>query len=301
MPRSLMNAAVVFGDVAVAVKLHTATTSERVHFHEVHAKDGARIEHRRFCTEEDKEVPYEEVVRGHEIRDGEYAVLTPEQLAAATPDGDRTIRIEAFVPAADIDPILRDKAYHLGAGDDAGAAYRLLHDALVKTGRAGIAFFVFHDRERLAAVLPHDGVLVLQTLRPADTVVDLDELRPDEGKDAPRAPTAKERKMAGQLIDALHEPFRPEDHEDEHRALVMKLIEAKAAGEEIEVPEAEDVETPDDLAAALEASLADRGHGGRRRRAAPKAAAKPSGSGRRSPARAKRKTPAKTKTKKKQG
>jgi DNA end-binding protein Ku len=295
-----MNAAVVFGDVAVAVKLHIATTSERVHFHEVHAKDGARIEHRRFCTEEDKEVPYEEVVKGHEIRDGEYAVLTPEQLAAATPDGDRTIRIEAFVPAADIDPILRDRAYHLGAGDDAGAAYRLLHDALVKTGRAGIAFFVFHDRERLAAVLPHDGVLVLQTLRPADTVVDLDELRPDEGKDAPRAPTAKERKMAGQLIDALHEPFRPEDHEDEHRALVMKLVEAKAAGEEIEVPEPEAVETPDDLAAALEASLADRGHEGRRRRAAPKAAAaKRSGSGkRRSPARAKKKTAA---TKKKQG
>lgn len=64
MRRSLLNAVLAFGDVAVPVQLHSATTSERIHFHEVDPADGARIEHRRFCVQEDKEVPYEEVVRG---------------------------------------------------------------------------------------------------------------------------------------------------------------------------------------------------------------------------------------------
>lgn len=264
MPRSLMNALLVFGDVAVPVKLHTAQSSRTVSFREVHLKDGAKIEHRRFCTKEDKEVPYEEVVKGHEIADGEYAVLTKEQLAAATPDSDRTIRVEQFVPAGDIDPVLHDRAYHLGAGDGGADGYRLLHDALVRTGRAGIAHFVFHDRERLAAVRAQDGILVLQTLRAADELVDLAELQPEAPS---RKPTAKERKMAEQLIDALHEPFDAKAYKDEHRKLVLKLIEAKAAGEEIDIPEVEEAEAPDDLAAALEASLAERGHGGRRRRA----------------------------------
>ncbi|MCW3041829.1 MAG: Ku protein [Solirubrobacterales bacterium] len=260
-----MNATIVFAGVAVPVKLHTATTSETVSFHEVHLKDGGRIEHRRFCTKEDKEVPYEEIAKGHEIADGEYAVLTKEQLAAAMPSGDKTIRIEEFVPAGDVAPILFDKGYHLGVGEGGADGYRLLHDALVKTKRFGIAFFVFHDRERLAAVRPQDGVLVLQTLRPADALVALDDVRPDA--DDARAPTAKERKMAEQLIEALHEEFDPTAYEDEHRELVLKLIEQKAAGKDIDLPEPEDSEPTDDLAAALQASLDERAHGGRRRRA----------------------------------
>ncbi|WP_354701942.1 Non-homologous end joining protein Ku [Paraconexibacter sp. AEG42_29] len=268
MPRSLLNATIVFGEVSVPVKLHTAQTSQSISFKEIHLEDGAKIEHRRFCAEEDKEVPYEEIAKGHEVADGKYAVLTQEQLAAATPGGSKTIAVEEFVPVDDIDPILHDRAYHLGAGKDAGAAYRLLHDALAKTKRAGIGYFVFHDRERLAAIRAQDGILVLQTLRAADAVVDLDTLKPDAADDA-RAPTAKERKMAEQLTEALHEPFVAADHTDEHRELVLKLIEAKAAGEDVELPEVEEQDAPDDLAAALEASLADREHSGRRRRASP--------------------------------
>ena len=53
-----------FGMVNVLVKLYSATESKSIHFHEVHAKNGARIEHRRICPREDKEVPYKEVVKG---------------------------------------------------------------------------------------------------------------------------------------------------------------------------------------------------------------------------------------------
>jgi DNA end-binding protein Ku len=263
-----MNATLVFGGVALPVKLHSATTSKGVHFTEVHVKDGGKIEHRRFCSKEDKAVPYEEVAKGYEVSEGKYAVLTKEQLAQAVPHGDKSITVEAFVPEDDIDPVFYDRGYYLGCGEDGGPAYRVLHDALVKTGRAGIARFVFHDRERLAALRPQDGVLVLQTLRFADELADPDDLRPDE---AGRAPTKKEADMAQQLIESLHTGFEPDDYKDEHRAAVMKLIEAKAAGEEIELPEREKAEASDDLAAALQASLdAQKEHSGRRRRATAK-------------------------------
>src|ERR687890_377848 len=74
MPRSIWNGTIAFGLMTVPVKLHTATESKTVHFSEGHLDDGARIEHRRFCSKEDKEVEYKEVVKGYEVSDREYLV-----------------------------------------------------------------------------------------------------------------------------------------------------------------------------------------------------------------------------------
>jgi DNA end-binding protein Ku len=86
MPRSIWNGTITFGLVNVPIKLYTATESKSVHFHEVHAKDGARIEHRRICPKEDKEVSYDEVVEGYEVSGGKYVVLEKEEIKAAAGD-----------------------------------------------------------------------------------------------------------------------------------------------------------------------------------------------------------------------
>src|SRR3954452_924561 len=202
MARSIWNGTIAFGLMTVPVKLHTATESKTVHFHEVHLDDGARIEHRRFCSEEDKEGPFKQVVQGGEVADDEYVVLDKEEVAAAAGDGAHRIDVEPFVDAADIGPVFFDKTYWLGAGDDGGGPYRLLHDALERTGRAGIGRFTFHDREYLTAVRARDGVLVLHTLRFADELVaggEFDVAEPGRG------PDKREVKMAASLIDSLHE------------------------------------------------------------------------------------------------
>ena len=49
------------------MKLYSATESKSVSFHEVHVTDGARIEHKRICSKEDKEVPFKQVVKGYEV------------------------------------------------------------------------------------------------------------------------------------------------------------------------------------------------------------------------------------------
>jgi DNA end-binding protein Ku len=252
MARSIWNGTIAFGLMTVPVKLHTATESKTVSFREVHLDDGAPIEHRRFCSKEDKEVPYKDVVKGYEVGEDRYVVLDKDEIAAAAGDGAHRIDVEHFVDVAEIDPIFFDRTYYLGAGDDGAGPYRLLRDALEKTGRAGIGRFTFHDREYLTAVRVRDGVLVLHTLRFADEIVpgaDIEVASPGRG------PGEREVKMARALVDTLHGSFRPEDYEDEYRAAVLAVVERKRKGEEI-VPEEEPAaDDSDDLMATLQASL----------------------------------------------
>jgi DNA end-binding protein Ku len=249
--RSIWNGTVTFGLVNVPVKLFTATDNKSVSFHEVHARDGAKIEHRRICPKEEKEVPYDEVVKGYEVSDGKFVVLEKDEVKAAAGDRGKVVALEEFVDAAAIDPLYFDRSYYVGAGDDKDA-YRLLHEALRRSGRAGIGRFTFHDREYLVALRALGDVMALHTLRFADEVVGGDELEIGKGG---RKPSSKEVDMAGKLVDSLHEDFKPDAYEDTYREAVLDLIKRKAKGEEIDLGEQEEPEHGDDLSAALEASL----------------------------------------------
>src|SRR4051812_29533730 len=252
MPRSIWNGTIAFGAVAVPIKLYSAVESKAVHFTEVHLDDGARIEHRTFCSKEDKEVPREQIVKGYEIKSGTYVVVDKEDIDAAGGSRSRIIDVEHFVDAAEIDPVFYDKTYYVGAQDDGDDAYRLLHDALEQTGRAAIGRFTFHNREYLAAIRAYDSVLALHTMRFADELVERKDL------DVPRAakkPDDREVKMAAQLIESLHERFKPEKYRDEYRQVVLDAIKKKAQGKEIEPPDEPEPEEHDDLLAALQASL----------------------------------------------
>ena len=251
MPKSIWNGTITFGMVNVPIKMYSATQTRTVHFHEVHAKDGARIEHRRICPKEDKEVPYKQIVKGYEVADDEYVVLSKEEVKAAAGDRGKVIHLREFVCADEIDPGFYERTYYLGSREDEDA-FRLVHEALRKTKRAGIGRFSFHDREYLVAVRAGVNVLVLHTLRFHDEVVHGDELEIEKAQ----APSPKEIKMAGQLVGTLAEKFNPSAYEDTYRDAVLEVIKRKAKGEEIDLVAQEKPSHGDDLAAALEASLA---------------------------------------------
>jgi DNA end-binding protein Ku len=254
MPKSIWNGTITFGMVNVPVKMYSATESRTVHFHEVHLKDGARIEHRRICPKEDKEIPYKELVKGYEVADDKYVVLSKEDVKAAAGDRGKVIHLREFVCAEEIDPVFYEKTYYLGSRDEEDA-FRLLHEALRKTKRAGIGRFSFHDREYLVSVRAGDGVLVLHTLRFHDELVHGDELEIEQA----HAPSDKEAKMAAQLVGSLAETFNPSAYEDTYRDAVLELIKRKAKGDEIDLVAQEEPAHGNDLAAALEASLAGAG------------------------------------------
>jgi DNA end-binding protein Ku len=251
-PRSIWNGAIVFGLVQVPIKVYSATESKTVHFREVHLKDESRIEHRRICPREDKEVPYDDVVKGFEVKQGEWVELTDDEIAAAAGPRVKLIEVEHFVPADEIDPDFFERTYYLGAGDKGDDAYAVLRAALEKTGKAAIGRWVFHDRERTVAIRVRDKSLALYTLRYADDLVD------PAGFDLPRVsktPTDREIGMASKLVEGLHVKFKPGDYEDEYRDAVLEVVKAKAEGRNIAPPEAEEPEEDSDLLSALEASL----------------------------------------------
>jgi DNA end-binding protein Ku len=252
MPRSIWNGTIAFGLVNVPVKVFSATESKTVHFHEVHAKDGGRIEHRRICPNDDEQVDYDDIVKGFEVKRGEWVELTDDEIAAAAGTLTRLVDIDHFVPAADIDPVFYERTYYVGAGDKGEDAYALLHATLERSGRAGVGRWVFHNRERTVIVRPLDDVLALHTMRYADDLVDGKDL------DLPRLnrrPSDRELDMAAALVEGLETRFKPDAYEDTYRKEVLEVIKRKAAGKPIEPPDEPDTEPSDDLMAALEASM----------------------------------------------
>jgi DNA end-binding protein Ku len=252
-PRSLWNGTLTFGLVNVPVKVYTATESKTIRFHQVHLDDGARIEHRRVCPKEDKEVPNDEIVKGYELSNGNFIELTKDEVAAAAGENAKLVDVEHFVEGEEIDPAYYDKTYYLGAGDKGEDAYRLLRAALEKSGKVAIGRWVFHDRERLVAVRPVDGLLHMHTMNFHDEVVEPDDLDlPSPQKN----PTDREVEMAGKLVKSLQTSFDPTSYEDTYREAVLALIERKRKGEAIAAPdEPPPSDDSDDLMKALEASL----------------------------------------------
>jgi DNA end-binding protein Ku len=254
MPRAIWSGAISFGLVNVPVKVYSAISRKTVRFHQLHDQDGVPIRQKRVCPADDKEVPYEHIVKGYEFAKGQFVVITPEELEALDPKKTRSIDIQDFVRMEEIDPIFYDSSYYLAPASGAEKAYALLLQAMEDSGKVAIGRVVIRTKEYLAAIRVADGVLTLSTMVFGDEVVDpdnLDELPASNGR-----PSKREVEMAERLIESLSVEFDPDRYRDEYRERVLELIERKAAGEEISVapPEREEGPTPD-LMAALEASL----------------------------------------------
>jgi DNA end-binding protein Ku len=251
-PRSVFNATITFGLVNVPVKLFTATSSHTISFRELHEADAARLEHRRIDPETGDTVDFKDIVKGFEIAEGEYVEITKDEVKAAAGEKTKTIPVDEFVPAGDIDPVVFAKTYYLGARDGGEDAYKALKAALDQTERAGIGRMTFHDREYLVAVRALQDVLALHTLRFADELVEPESL---EVKGADRQPSDRELKMAGSLVESLATDWTPDEYEDTYRERVVALLEAKARGEQLVAAEPDEPAEESDLLAALEASL----------------------------------------------
>jgi DNA end-binding protein Ku len=256
MARSIWTGSLSFGLVNVPVRLFSATQDHKVHFHQFEKGTSNRIRNERVNEKTGEEVPYKDIVKGAEVSDGNYVMLTQEELESVEPGRSRTIDISDFVDAAEIDPIYYQKSYYLGPADDsAKKAYALLVKAMEKSERIGVATFVMRGTQYLAAIRPSDGVLVLETMHFADEVRDpakeLDNL-PKQTKVAP-----KDLKMAVSLIESLTTKWDPGNYKDTYQDRVKKLINAKKNDREVVREETTEESSKEvvDLLEALQASV----------------------------------------------
>ena len=176
MPRAIWSGSISFGLLNVPVKLYSAVSSKRVSFRELRASDGSRVRHKRVAEADEKEVPYEEIVKGYEVTPEQYVVLTRDELEALDPKKTRAIEIQDFVDLDDIDPIYFDQPYYLGPDKGAERAYGLLVKAMADARKVAVARFVLRNREHLAAVRPMGKVLTMATMRFADELVPHEQL-----------------------------------------------------------------------------------------------------------------------------
>ena len=254
MPRAIWSGAISFGLVNVPIKLFTATSQKDVRFHQLHDKDGARIQQKRVCSQDGEEVPMEHIVKGYEVSRDTYVIITPEELDALDPKASRTIDILDFVDLDEIDPVYFDSTYYMVPEKGAAKAYALLLEAMRKSKKVAIARVVLRQKQHLVALRPLKNALSMETMLYADEVVSTDTL---EGLPEDIEVTDRELAMAQQLIDSLADDFKPERYRDDYRERVLDMIERKAEGQEIVVNEEEEEQAPVvDLMAALEASLA---------------------------------------------
>ena len=261
-PRPVWSGSISFGLVNIPVRLFTAVREQRVSFHLLHDQDKARLRRKTVSPVTGKEVHPEHIVRGYEIDKGKFVVVHKDELEACAPEKTRAIEITDFVKLSDIDRLYYERPYYVLPQKGAARSYRLIVEAMRRSGRVGIARVVLHDKEHLAALRPLGDLLCLSTMYFQDEVVPRDPI--EESVEAV-SPGEREVKAAEKLINAAVKPFDPSRYHDEYRDCLQKMVEKKVAKEQVVSGPAPAEEAREkkphaaranDLMAALEASLA---------------------------------------------
>ena len=262
MARSMWKGAISFGLVHIPVDMYPAVETRGLDLTMLDRRDFSPVGFKRYNKGNGKEVVWDDIVKGYEYEDGEYVVLSDEDLRRANPEATQTIEIQAFVDAGDVPLIYYDQPYYLAPGKGGAKVYALLRETLREAGKIGIAHVVIRVKQHLAALICVGDTIVLNTLRYPDEMRDAGELKIPSPSAKTAAVTVKELKMAMALVEGMSEDWAPAQYHDSYRddvlALVKKKIKAKQT-KAITQPEPEkEMRTTGkviDLVALLQASL----------------------------------------------
>jgi DNA end-binding protein Ku len=241
-----------FGEVAFSVALYTAaSSSERIAFNTLNRATGNRVRREFVDSETGDPVERDDQVKGYEVESGDYVVLEPEEVAAAIPDSDKTLKIEAFVPCNEIDDVYFDKPYYL-APDKMGAdAFRLLRDGMRQGKVAALARTVLFRRLRTVLIRPHGNGLIGTTLN-FDYEVRSSEDAFDELPDLKIEGEMLE--LAKHIINTKKGSFDAKAFDDRYESAVAELVKAKIEGRALPKKKAPAPSKPNDLLKALRES-----------------------------------------------
>lgn len=239
------------GAQTLAVKLYSAVEDRSIHFRLLHRTDQAPVEQHIVRKDTGKDVPKEDIRKAFAITGDTAVILEPDELATLVPPESRDIELCRFVPRDAISDQFFDRPYYLGPERNT-ADYFALAQALENSNLIGIARWVMRNKRYLGALTATQGYLALTTLRRAEQVLSFSGVQPAKSA----APSANELKLAEQLVSSISGDFDPQQWQNEYRARLRKMIEAKARGEKPPAHKATKKRPSADLAASLKASLA---------------------------------------------
>ena len=251
--------------VTCPVALYSAVErSADVHFNLINPKTHNRIRMQTVDAGTGKPVERAQLVRGFAVSKNKYVLFDKEELDAVKLESTRNIDIEEFVDANTIDRIYWDEPYYLAPDGKTGIeAYAVIRAAMEKQDKVALGRLVLHQRERMCALEPRDGGILLTTLRSHD------EIRSSEAVFDSHLPKPEARMLAiaEKIIEQQEAKFDPTEFKDRYEDALRDLIARKKKGEKLvaaEAPEGE--EKVVDLMEALQKSL-DGGGGPSRDRA----------------------------------
>lgn len=260
--RVLWKGAITFGLVHIPIALSSATTEKGLDFDWLDKRSMDPVGYKRINKKTGKEIDKENIVKGLEYKDGQYIVMSQEEILAAYPKSTQTIEIETFVPATDIPFVYLERPYFTAPINKGEKVYALLRETLLETQRIGIARVVIQTRQHLAALIPSGPALILNLLRWGDEIRSWEELSlPTEGTKSTGL-TDKELKMAAQLVNSMSSKWNPDEFHDSFKDKIMELVHQKVESGDIQsVSQPEQLEPPQsgaqifDLAELLRNSL----------------------------------------------
>lgn len=225
--KAIWEGSISFGLVNIPVKLYSAVESKVLAFKYYHKKDLSPIHYERFCESENKQVGFEEIVKGYQL-DGEIIPILAEDFEKADIKSTHNIEIINFVREEEIDSIYYDLPYFLEPDKGADKAFALLKTALEKSKRVGVAKFVLRNREHLTVLKPFKNGLIVNNIRFSNELRSGGQLRMPEV-----SVSEQEISLALALIDQLTQKFEPTKYRDLYSDKLIKIIEQKAKGKSV--------------------------------------------------------------------
>src|SRR5512142_1542794 len=225
-----------FGLVNVPVNLYTAVKPEIHAMNYLRKDDLCPISYRKVCRATGEEVPFKDIVKGYEYRDGDFVVLEDADFRKADVKRTSAIEVAQFVDESEVDPKYVEKPYYLEPQAKAHTAYALFRDAMAKSGKVGIGVFVLRDREHLVMLKPEGRAIMLIQLRFAATVRDATGLDLPGAVDVPK----NQLELALELVKKFGGTFKPETFKDTYAASLRAIIAAKAKGKAVHVRKEEE-------------------------------------------------------------
>ncbi|MBW9089855.1 Ku protein [Rhizobium wenxiniae] len=251
-PRANWKGFIKYGEVACPVALYTAaSSSERIAFNTLNRKTGNRVKREFVDSETGDPVERDEQVKGYEVENGQYIILEPEEVAAAVPDSDKTLKIDAFIPCHEIDDVYFDKPYYLAPDKMGTDAFLLLRDGMKKAKVAAIARTVLFRRVRTVLIRPHGKGLIATTLN-FDYEVRSSQEAFEELPDLKIEGEMLE--LAEHIIGTKTGRFDASTFDDRYEAAVAELVKAKIEGRALPKKKAPPASKPSDLLQALRES-----------------------------------------------
>ena len=124
--RAIWNGSISFGLINIPVKLYSGVNPRQgFDLNLLHKLDHSPIRYARICRKDGEEVPWDQIVKGYQYKDGDYIVLTQKDLESLAAEKTHMIDIQQFVEASDVDIRYFEKPYFLEPAKGAEKAYAL--------------------------------------------------------------------------------------------------------------------------------------------------------------------------------